>query len=887
MSATMAAAGETPLFDPMAVVREFTRHWDPQRRISAAKALRLIGTRDAACELIEMVVAETDDRDAIEHEVLELFGELMGQSDSLEAPRALLLEQLDAAEPVKRANALEMLLALHLFGYWEDDPLTARALADAAVGSGTASLTLDAEAPARRAEELLARLNDTNLDAAAARLVEIQREPGRKHAASLLLARLRRRGSPLGRRVDYLQTGESSSLKSRAFAWSTRLVNAWDLSNARAEPRLPAPYFNGDAVVPALLFGLLGASIMAMALAASTSIALGAFYPLLFLASIGVSVGLALAGSAKATPLFLQYDAWAGALVAVLRAAMYTAVLSAVACTIMMVVWSMTLPTALAIGLVCTAAVVSVRIGTMIGFYTLPAGVRRNTWVEDRWWPTFWLEILTGTGAGAVCLWTIRWFAARSGSSWLAAIEGLWMFVTPSMAAVAASFAIVDRPLDEPGGTTPLVNWTTLGSLLASSVFAAAAIVMTIGPIARFFSTPPPPAFPRADSGTRRVISAPLLDQHGADVQFGVAFPQDVAIEVTTPRRGDRVALYYHQPAGVEMQTKAPVCTDSGVESVLGERQLRYRLQWGCYRVGLDRSETASAPVTRLMVTGVIRARTGFAENPASLSEANVLTVRLNDDAERSSIEQARDDTEYDLKSGTSNWLLTSGRLKFKVVSDLPSAVEVNAARPTGIVAEIRRTDTTQRVVKLPSVDIDDRPLPDLGSNGAPPIQGTVDLERGSYVLQFSRGAGQRDPRGLAPAADPVPAMGASITVIDTIPTGAVAQPTPGHMMQAIWRFPTASLPYRARFTTTERRRLRAVVPPLRYFDLELSLSRVEPVRELVADADDPEDISVVVEPGTYEFEVKGSAERATGRLAERGLLELYLSAPIAAGAQR
>lgn len=446
--------------DPIAVIRPYMVDLDPKVRANAASALAVVSTDypAAAGALVDMWIAEKDASivDQIERDLATLDG----------APRAAVDGRLTTFEHdslAERRDAARYCRGrLRLRGIGEGNPESLDALI--ALTAENAHRPEDME----RALAALAELKGDEMFRAAGALrarLHSQHEWTRDQTYALL-GRLRSTGSPLGY-YRTIQAGVSPQAPPGAGGFHAlvrdvrrRLSTAGSL--ARDAAAREARRFSAGFLWTVTAWAAAGASLVSIHLAATLEAQPAAtFYTVYVVAVLVSSVALAASAVRRLSPIWLHYDRAAAAVQQAFSAAAWVLgpalvgvgiLLASISFSNRLTNWIVAL---VAAPLSISAFVAIIRLGTILGF-GLVGGERqlpgvtafRRLWYSRRVRGV--LETLVGASCGvlttAVLLWLARLLHPHADIDEVSRlIEGMWLFLTPTSAAIASAFSLVDH----------------------------------------------------------------------------------------------------------------------------------------------------------------------------------------------------------------------------------------------------------------------------------------------------------------------------------------------------------------------------------------------------------------------------------------------------------
>jgi hypothetical protein len=787
------ASTDDASYDPVTVVRTYVHDSDPMIRSNAASAMAAISEDypHAAATLVDMWFNERDRdvKEHIEHEMLTLRGGALETLDST--------LHVYAKDPARHRAALICRARLRVHGVGAGKTESVEALIAA---------LLDPAPPAGAARMFgtLAALSGEERDAAAKVIVDKLRGSDRAMAQSAyaLLGRLRAAGSRLAR-PGYVGEIARRSREPVPF-YSVRAIRRVVSRLLRVTAMATAPEMSESRAVGFHTFWLIVGWSTAAALlvgmylwATLTPEPPPGFYAVLLLAVPTTALVLATTATRRMTPIDLHYDRVMAALAQAGQAAAW--VLGPVVFGLVLLVvtfgfvnrvseWVFSFLAALSVSLF----VFVIRIGTVLGYINsnarqrlerartlIPARVAATLSPMFRKRMMFLHQTLAGASAGFL-LSTMLLLAARVVRTPRIddlgrLVEGMWLFVMPTAAAIAAAFAAVDgwgHELD-PSVTTnrrsvkrdpsrpppptnfgdtayvlnPRVMWrrrSAFAVIVAPLLLALVVLVWAVrGRGGEIDIAPPGAAVPLAQWFT----------QLPASRDFRVAFPQRVQAEVpprSTDLATERPAVATSQLRLIEWSTAvrtADGAPDCGMRSNRREiQQLAYPgrvdefLGWGCYAVEvsspIDFRLSRFASVAAVLDTRIMQASTRRSD---ARPFAHELRVTLNADS-----------TQVDAGEDA---ILVADRSRRWLLSELPARQSIILTETTGLLlttspgAVPRETGPvssrpTTNEAQLPGVPTADVPLVVEIWNGGP-----EPLVRGTSLLRAVLPAGKYDVR--------------------------------------------------------------------------------------------------------------------------------------------
>lgn len=621
-------AGQQAARDPIAVIRPYMVDLDPKVRANAAAALAVISVDypAAAVALVDMWMSEKEGpvQDQIERDLTGIGG----------AARKALVERLTTLEhdevPDRRANALYCRGRLRVRGIGEG---TAESL-DALIALTAERKRRPEDADA--AEAALARLTTDELTRAAAviRTRLCSTDDWTRDQTYALLGRLRAAGSPLGRRAtisggNWLAVPRTpGDLLSFARDWRQRVQAAGGV--ARDPVARQARRFSAQFVWTATAWGAIGACLMSIHLAATLDVEPPpGFYTMYFLAVIVSSIVLAAAAVRRLSPLWMHYDREAAGLHQAIVAGFWVfgpalvgvgILLASISFSNSLRNWVVSL---LMAPVAISAFVAGIRLGTILGYNLLGRARSMEGVSIQRFWHSSSVGALLQTLVGASCgvliaaalLASARHLHPHGHLDEVSRlIEGLWLFLTPTSAAIAAALSSVDRistdPQEAPRPTrAPDVNWggamrhpldlyrTVRTTVTTRRVFAAAlliplglALTLVVHDV-RYWK----PRIEMAPPGAHVTALQPITEIP-VERDFRAAFPQ--RIFATIPERTSKktattgptpdltLVLYEWTPSGV-VGDSAPDCSRRTNRRVMtsDDTKIDQYIGWGCYSI--------------------------------------------------------------------------------------------------------------------------------------------------------------------------------------------------------------------------------------------------------------------------------------------------------------
>lgn len=906
--------------NPVALVRTYARRSDPAIRRNAAAALVAIGGVEAVDALVDMALAEADPEVLRETEEM-----LLGLDADPTSPVRQRLHARLAAGPTPNVTALVGRLRLRGMD-WNDKEVT-RILVDMAIE----------ESPVQRAaEQALALLTDSARGLALEELRQRLNGTNARACVSTyaLLGRLRMRHAPVAAPHLYGygggQTQATSGSRWKGLVHRCRLAAAIARRPAAAATRQLSFSFAWLTFGVTGLAGIIVATYLARTMRPEPP---DGFFPVQLLVTPVLGLCLGVLATRRATPTYTQFDRLAAAVGEVAYAGLWALGPVFIAFGMLLLLLSpsggvASWATLLLVGTgTAVALVAAVRLGTVVGFDALvrpDCGTRQHerrtidSSAEPRRWRSrrsalnALVQVGVGTACGLVVLGGLlvvfrRYVSPEPGTSLARLIEGLWVFLLPSAAGVAAAFAAIDwtgrvgqgdngdsdAPVPSSDRTSAprtrlfdrnVVQWTACLSLIMflALVLAAGVIRSAWGSAARTDI-----AGPRQSAAIDRwLMTVP------ASVDFRVAFLQKVRIEI--PRQSDASAppladqpdltLTLYEWHATELSSEGgPICEGrtSRKEIASGDDPavIEEWLGWGCYSVEVQ-SLSGDLPSGVLMSTSAaldIRAWQGVNASNADarpFDPDGLYTVRtaLNIDSDAGEI----------VRDGLSA-MSAAGRVQ--ILETLPAQYALNVQEPVELLALASPTsdvepagdktaDATKTAADATRADpaavgreiilwlVSDTGRQDPGDGR---VKGP--LAPGRHVLHAAR----RDGQALASRfmtlnilLEPL-AFGPIVSSFSEFSPDMRPEAPKGQTVAGYWR--VSALPATHQFAIAFPQRVRATIPsseiPGSRLDTPISPTPYDVTLGLKGDTmdprvndGDPEIIEVLLEPGIYTLEV-------------------------------
>ena len=615
--------------DPIAVIRPYMVDLDPKVRANAASALAVVSTDypAAAGALVDMWIAEKDASivDQIERDLAALDGAARAAVDGrlTTFEHDSLVERRDAARYCRGR--------LRLRGIGEGNPESLDALI--ALTAENAHRPEDME----RALAALAQLKGDEMFRAAGALrarLQSQHEWTRDQTYALL-GRLRSTGSPLGY-YRTIQAGVSPQAPPGAGGFHAlvrdvrrRLSTAGSL--ARDAAAREARRFSAGFLWTVTAWAAAGASLISIHLAATLEAQPAAtFYTVFVVAVLVSSVALAASAVRRLSPIWLHYDRAAAAVQQAFAAAAWVLgpalvgvgiLLASISFSNRLTNWIVAL---VAAPLSISAFVAIIRLGTILGF-GLVGGERqqpgvtafRRLWYSRRVRGV--LETLVGASCGVLTAAALLWLARRLHphadiDEVSRLIEGMWLFLTPTSAAIASAFSLVDHfPITRAADPrqaarasdanraaavrNPAELYRSVRTTITPRRVLALALLVPLGLALALVIDDVRTWKPRIDMAPPGQTATALQSITDLPTRrdFSVAFPQRVVATipeqlVESPSSGSKpdlsLTLIEWTPSGTGVGGREPDCTRRTNRRVVGEEDRptidRY-LGWGCY----------------------------------------------------------------------------------------------------------------------------------------------------------------------------------------------------------------------------------------------------------------------------------------------------------------
>ena len=636
--------------DPIAVIRPYMVDLDPKVRANAASALAVVSTDypAAAGALVDMWIAEKDASivDQIERDLATLDvaarAAVDGRLTTFE--RDSLAERRDAARYCRGR--------LRLRGIGEGNPESLDALI--ALTAENAHRPEDTE----RALAALAQLKGDEMSRAAGALrarLHSQHEWTRDQTYALL-GRLRATGSPLGY-YRTIQAGVSPQAPPRAGGSHTlvrdvrrRLSTAGSL--ARDAAAREARRFSAGFLWTVTAWAAAGASLISIHLAATLEAQPAAtFYTVYVVAVLVSSVALAASAVRRLSPIWLHYDRGAAAVQQAFAAAGWVLgpaligvgiLLASISFSNRLTNWIVAL---VAAPLSISVFVAIIRLGTILGF-GLVGGERqlpdvtplRRLWYSRRVRGV--LETLVGASCGVLATAVLLWLARRLHphadiDEVSRLIEGLWLFLTPTSAAIASAFSLVDhfpvtraadqrqaaRASDANRATAmrnPAELYRSFRTTITPRRILAVALLVPLGMALALVIDDVRTWKPRIDMAPpgQTVTALQSITDLPTRRDFRVAFPQRVVATIpeqllessSAGSRPDLSLTLIEWTPGTGTGGREPDCTRRTNRRVVGEEDRptidRY-LGWGCYSLEAGSPDRVSG-ISRFSSVGLV-----------------------------------------------------------------------------------------------------------------------------------------------------------------------------------------------------------------------------------------------------------------------------------------
>jgi hypothetical protein len=622
--------------DPIAVIRPYIVDLDPKVRANAAAALAVVSTDypAAAGALVDMWIAEKDAAiiDQIERDLITVG------ADARETVYARLTALEHDSLQERRDAARYCRGRLRLRGIGEGKPESLDALIALTAEHGHRPEDVE------QARAVLARLDgDEMLRAAAALRARLQSpdESTRDHTYALL-GRFRANGSPLGY-YRTLQAGPTPEVPRGLVAlvrnFRQRVSTAgsiWRDQAAREARRFSAGFL--WTVIP---WAAAGACVMSIHLAATLEPRpVATFYTVYVVAVLVSSVALAASAVRRLSPIWLHYDRGAAGLQQALAAATWVfgpallgvgILLASISFSNRLTNWVAAL---VAAPLSISVFVAIIRLGTILGFGLVG---RKRHMGEVTAWRRLWysrrvrsvMQTLAGASCGVLTTAALLWLARHGHprthniDEVSRLIEGMWLFLTPTSAAIAAAFSSVDHfPDPRAEGTRPWrstnANWSTfvrdpaqvyrsVRTTITPRRVLAVALLVPLGIALALVVNDVRTWKPRIEMAPpgQTITALQAITEIPTRRDFRVAFPQRVIAtipeqQLENPSSGSTpdlsLTLIEWTPSGTSVDGRAPDCTRRTNRRVVAEENKpridRY-LGWGCYSLeagSLDRA---------------------------------------------------------------------------------------------------------------------------------------------------------------------------------------------------------------------------------------------------------------------------------------------------------
>lgn len=929
-------ARSTPTPDPtpgarksIAVIRTYLRDQDPEIRQNAAAALAAIGDQGAIDVLIDMATDEDHPkvRDAVEKHLVQADG-------AAGTLRPLMHKKLAEAHGAQADGLHGLLGRLRLRGGLRDDPAAMQEVINMA--------RAESSALRQRAEDTLADLADESEISDAVEELDkglTHSESSVRSATYTLLGRLRMQGAPVAEAHRYAGRGGWLAPLGLPY-WRRLALRRRTASAVNSDPRVAeAQRLSWMFVWAILSAAAYGGLVMATYLARILNPAAPeGFYPFLVLGITLIGVCAGVLATRRAVPIYLHFDRLAGGVIEVANAALWVAGPALVGVVLLLFVlefsgnlrtW-VTLVTAGTIAIVVFVA--AVRAGTVVGFGGLIEPIYEvkdkavNQSSAERERPQPWrpnatrvnqvIELLAGSAAGILAFGALvslgRWgLSGAVGSPLARLVEGLWVFVMPTAIAVAVAFTFIDTPVPRASraGDTARKHPVERRGLFPRRMrgadgpgwtrrVACALLVLTLPVILAAASTT---SAQRVTDLARDGESAPvsmMLNSVPATFDFRAAFLQKVHIAIPDASMPGRatdavltITLFKWQAAG-RTDDGLPVCEGRTDKRPMQRRnaptRLETRLGWGCYsvEVGTPIGEIATGRSTH--VASVLDTLT----KAGAASGLYLLSVTLNADKQRRNTASASGNAGTVLPTV---WFVDSLSARRTLTLTQPTCLTLSAS-PEGSVTPGFTKPASPRPASPYLLNVDlwrDSARVDLDPDDMNVTFGTVGA--GTYDVRISRDDGKPMVSGFVAVnttSKPVERRARSVT--GTAFGGAAPAARRESPLSGYWNLET--LPATYTFVVNFPQRIVASIPPSAIepcggineepvnFDFVLRLRR-QAAGGLVLEreADDPEEINMVLQPGTYQLEVDGYRAGKVMLLPELSpspVLELTLNAP-------
>jgi hypothetical protein len=627
--------------DPIAVIRPYMVDLDPKVRANAAAALAVVATDypTAAGALVDMWIAEKDASivDQIERDLTALDDVAKAAVDGRLATfeRDGLAERRDAARYCRGR--------LRLRGVGEGNLASLDALI--ALTAENAHRPEDMEA----AQATLAQLKGEELVRAAGALRSRLNSPNEwtREQTYALLGRLRAIGSPLG----YYRTIHAGVSPQTLPGVRRRLSTAASL--ARDAVAREARRFSAGFLWTVTAWAAAGACLISIHLAATLEAQPAAtFYTAYVVAVLVSSVVLAASAVRRLSPIWLHYDRSAAAVQQTLAAAAWVLgpALIGVGILLVWISYSNRL-TNWVVALVAAPLSISlfvaiIRLGTILGF-GLIGGERQLSGGTS--FQRFWysgrgrgvLQTLVGASCGVLTTALLLWLARRLHphpdiDEVSRLIEGMWLFLTPTSAAIAAAFSLVDHSAavraPDPrqaarafeanlaaGVRHPAELYRSVRTTITPRRVLALALLVPLGIALGLVANDVRNLKPRIDMALpgQPVIALQSITDMPTRRDFRVAFPQRIVATIPEQQRESpssgstpdlSLTLIEWTPSGTGADGREPDCTRRTNRRVVAEEDRptidRY-LGWGCYSLEVTSPDRATG-IGRFSSVGLV-----------------------------------------------------------------------------------------------------------------------------------------------------------------------------------------------------------------------------------------------------------------------------------------